>query len=147
MGTTVTAVQIKGDHLSFAHVGDSRAYLLRDDKLVQITSDHTWVNEQYELGLIGRAEMETHPYRNIITRALGAHNSVDVDHIDLSANDGDKVILCSDGLNGMISDEEIRAAMVESKSIDKMVERLIDDALAGGGGDNVTIVALEFSLS
>ena len=139
MGTTCTLVIIKGQQLYFSHVGDSRAYLLRDGQLNQITTDHSWVEEAVATGTMTREEARIHPKRNIITRAIGLEADLKVDTDQLSLQRGDLVLLCSDGLNSMISDEDILKTLQES-STDTVCANLIKAANDAGGHDNTTVV-------
>src|SRR5438105_2597298 len=104
MATTVVSVLLDSTKAQVAHVGDSRAYMVREDRLIQLTSDHSWVNEQLRSGAISSQQARNHPYRNIVTRALGGPNPVDVDVAEEEMQDGDIILLCSDGLNTMITD-------------------------------------------
>ena len=139
MGTTCTLVIIKGQQLYFSHVGDSRAYLLRDGQLNQITTDHSWVEEAVATGTMTREEARIHPKRNIITRAIGLEADLKVDTDQLSLQRGDLVLLCSDGLNSMIPDEDILKTLQES-STDTVCANLIKAANDAGGHDNTSVV-------
>ena len=108
MGTTLTAALLRDDEVAFGHVGDSRAYVLRDGKLKRLTKDHSLVEELRRQGRLTEEQAEEHPQRSIITRALGPEPSVNVDTMTFPARDGDVFLLCSDGLTTMVSDEEIR---------------------------------------
>jgi protein phosphatase len=126
-------------------VGDSRAYLVREGKLIQLTSDHSWVNEQLRTGAITSAQARNHPYRNIVTRALGGPNPVDVDVSEEPMQEGDIVLLCSDGLNTMISDEDILEIVNRNKDdLEKAGEELISTANQNGGEDNVTAILVKY---
>ena len=140
MGTTCTLVAIKDNHLYFAHVGDSRAYLLRDKNLEQLTDDHSWVEEMVRAGSLSKEEARTHPNRNVITRAIGLEANVVVDTGDCALRGGDLVMLCSDGLNSMISDEEIHNVLKASSHKTACTE-LIAAANQSGGHDNTSVVA------
>ena len=139
MGTTCTLVVIKDDHLYYAHVGDSRAYLLRGGELDQVTDDHSWVEEMVRAGSLSKEEARTHPNRNVITRAIGLDASVVVDTGVCALKDGDLVMLCSDGLNSMISDEEIHTVL-EGSSHKTVCTDLIAAANQSGGHDNTSVV-------
>ena len=139
MGTTCTLVIIKGQQLYFSHVGDSRAYLLRDGQLNQITTDHSWVEEAVATGTMTREEARIHPNRNIVTRAIGLEADLKVDTDQLSLQRGDLVLLCSDGLNSMIPDEDILKTLQES-STDTVCANLIKAANDAGGQDNTSVV-------
>ena len=139
MGTTCTLVIIKGQQLYFSHVGDSRAYLLRDGQLNQITTDHSWVEEAVATGTMTREEARIHPKRNIITRAIGLEADLKVETDQVSLQRGDLVLLCSDGLNSMIPDEDILKTLQES-STDTLCANLIKAANDAGGQDNTSVV-------
>ncbi len=148
MGTTLTAALVEGDEVSFAHVGDSRAYVYRDGELRLLTSDHSLVEELRRQGRLTSEQAEDHPQRSIITRALGPEEEVEVDTLSFSARPGDVFLLCSDGLTTMVKDREIAAALAETEDLDQLTERLIAEANEAGGRDNITVVAfrLEGSL-
>ena len=139
MGTTCTLVIIKGHQLYYSHVGDSRAYLLRGGELTQITTDHSWVEEAVATGTMTREEARVHPSRNIVTRAIGLDAEMKVDTDQLSLQRGDLVLLCSDGLNSMIPDEDILKTLQES-STDTVCANLIKAANDAGGHDNTSVV-------
>lgn len=146
MGTTVTAAILDGDTLTFGHVGDSRAYLLRDGRLSQITDDHSLVGELIRRGALSPAEAERHPQRSVITRALGAESRVDIDVVRLHPEAGDVILLCSDGLTGMVHDPEIERILTSSAHLEEAARRLIDAANAAGGEDNVSAVLLRMAV-
>src|SRR5690242_16512908 len=133
MGTTLTAAVLRDDEVAFSHVGDSRAYVLRDGQLKRLTKDHSLVEELRRQGRLTEEQAEEHPQRSIITRALGPEPSVNVDTMTFPARDGDVFLLCSDGLTTMVSDEEIREILVGSKTLRSAVSKLIDAANRGGG--------------
>jgi PPM family protein phosphatase len=141
MGTTFTAALLEGDDLSLAHVGDSRAYVFRDGELRVLTSDHSLVEELRRQGKLTDEQAEDHPQRSIITRALGPERDVDVDTMTYRARPGDVFLLCSDGLTTMVKDERIAAALANSESLNEAARRLISEANAAGGRDNITVVA------
>jgi PPM family protein phosphatase len=145
MGTTLTAALLRDDEVAFGHVGDSRAYVLRDGKLKRLTKDHSLVEELRRQGRLTEEQAEEHPQRSIITRALGPEPSVNVDTMTFPARDGDLFLLCSDGLTTMVSDEEIREILVRSKTLRSAVNRLVDAANHGGGRDNITAVAFRLA--
>lgn len=146
MGTTaIGALHCKG-LLQIAHVGDSRAYLLRDEELSQLTRDHSWVGEQMENGIISKEQAQKHPYRHVITRALGASPSILVDHIDVQLKKDDVVLLCSDGLTGMVSDEEIKTILTNAgKRLTSGAKKLVEKAKSNGGLDNITLILLAYT--
>ena len=141
MGTTVVACMADDDTMSFAHVGDSRAYLIRNGELSRITNDHSWVFEQVQAGMLTEAEAEKHPLRNVITRALGGALSVSPDASEIEVRKGDVYLLCSDGLTGMVPEEEIlRLVTQNSDNLEKGCQELIDTANERGGLDNITAI-------
>jgi PPM family protein phosphatase len=140
MGTTVTAAKVTGDEVSLGHVGDSRAYRLRDGELEQVTRDHSLVAELERSGQITPEAAEHHPQRSIITRALGPEPDVQVDTYTLAGRDGDLFLICSDGLTSMISDEELGSILRSSDSLEEAAESLVRAANQSGGKDNITVV-------
>jgi protein phosphatase len=144
MGTTLTAVMVEGRRGHLAHVGDSRAYLLRDGAFDQITTDHTLVQRLIEEGRLTRDEAAQHPQRSVITRAIGVEQAVDVDAAVLELDPGDVLLLCSDGLTGPVDDEVIAQTLRDTAPVDDAARRLVELALEGGGPDNVTVVILRF---
>src|SRR5829696_6156010 len=145
MGTTLTAALLRGDEVALSHVGDSRAYVLRDGQLKRLTKDHSLVEELRRQGRLTEEEAEEHPQRSIITRALGPEPEVNVDTMTFQAKAGDVFLLSSDGLTTMVSDEQIAAILAEAKSLRSAVSRLIDAANRGGGRDNITAVAFRIA--
>ncbi len=140
MGTTLTAAKVHNGEVSLGHVGDSRAYRMRDGELEQITRDHSLVAELERSGQITPEAAEHHPQRSIITRALGPEPDVEVDTYTLSAREGDLFLLCSDGLTSMISDDEVAAVLRTSATLDDAADALIKAANQSGGKDNITVV-------
>jgi serine/threonine protein phosphatase PrpC len=141
MGTTVVALVHSGQDAVVGHVGDSRLYLLRGKELVRMTSDHSWVNEQVKLGLMNDDTAQRHPMRNIVTRALGSRPDVLVDLTSIEVRPGDVFLLCSDGLNTMLSDEQIHATLMGHRQNPETACRaLVEEANRHGGEDNVTVV-------
>jgi len=144
MGTTVVACMADDEMMSFAHVGDSRAYLVRDGHLSRITNDHSWVFEQVQAGMLTEAEAEKHPLRNVITRALGGALSVSPDATEVESRKGDVYLLCSDGLTGMVPEDEILRLVTENDDdLQKACEQLIETANERGGLDNVTAILVK----
>ena len=141
MGTTLTAALVEGDEVSFAHVGDSRAYVYRDGELRLLTSDHSLVEELRRQGRLTDEQAEDHPQRSIITRALGPEAEVDIDTLTFSARPGDVFLICSDGLTTMIRDERIAEVLESSRNLDEAAARLVAEANEAGGRDNITVVA------
>ena len=138
MGTTLTAALITDGEVIFANVGDSRGYIISNGDIRQITKDHSWVGEQVSAGLISEEEAEKHPQRNIITRAIGISENVDVDIFTETLNPGDMVVLCSDGLYPLVSNKEISDQM-QNKNLDQICKKLVDLANERGGPDNITV--------
>lgn len=145
MGTTLTAVMLHDDEVALGHVGDSRAYVLRDGELKRLTKDHSLVEELRRQGRLTEEQAEEHPQRSIITRALGPEPMVSVDTMTFPARDGDVFLLCSDGLTTMVGDEEIREILVGARSLRSAVNRLVEAANRGGGRDNITAVAFRLA--
>lgn len=147
MGTTLTAVYVEADTVYWSHVGDSRLYLFQKDNMLQITSDHSLVWELFLNGNITREEMQTHPQRNMLTRAVGTSPDIKIDSGVFQWKPGDHILLCTDGLTNMLSEQDIlqilsvNGAAVESQ---KVVDNLIDKANAAGGMDNITAIWLQY---
>jgi PPM family protein phosphatase len=140
MGTTLTAAYLDGDELALAHVGDSRAYLLRDGELSRLTRDHTLVEELVRRGELTEQEAAEHPQRSIITRALGPEPDIDIDLHTHRARAGDVVLLCSDGLTGMIGEDEVADILARAGSLGDAGRALVAAANDAGGRDNITVV-------
>lgn len=143
MGCTATCAYIENDTLAIAHVGDSRAYLLHEGTLIRVTRDHSYVEELVDAGEITADEARVHPNRSVITRALGSDPAMYADHFTLHIEEGDRLILCSDGLSSMIPDSDIENIATQSSSAQICVDNLVDAALAAGGHDNVTVVVVD----
>lgn len=139
MGTTLTAALIDDKHLTIANVGDSRGYLISDGVIKQITVDHSWVSEQVAAGLMSETQAKVHPRRNVITRSIGTSSHVNVDVFRENIKSGDIVLLCSDGLYPLVSDQEI-LSNINDRDIEKACDSLIDLANNRGGPDNITVV-------
>ena len=140
MGTTTTAAYVDDDEVVIAHVGDSRAYLLRNGELVRLTKDHSLVGELVARGKLTEEQAEQHPQRSVITRALGPEASVQVDIDIFPAKAGDLFLLCSDGLTSMVHEPKLRPLFEEADSLEVLGKRLIDAANAAGGRDNITVI-------
>jgi len=142
MGTTITAALVEPDgRVVFGHVGDSRAYLLRDDRLEQLTDDHTLVAELVRRGELSPGEAEVHPQRSVITRALGTDPDVDVDTFSIAAQPGDVYLICSDGLSSMVEFDDIEEILRRNRTdLPGAAKALIHAANRGGGDDNITAV-------
>ena len=140
MGTTLTAAYVDDAHVAIAHVGDSRAYLFRDGELTRLTQDHSLVDELVRQGKLTEEQAAEHPQRSIITRALGPEPNVDVDTWSYPVRAGDVLLLCSDGLTSMLSEERIAEILASAGTLDEAGERLIEGANEAGGRDNITVV-------
>jgi serine/threonine protein phosphatase PrpC len=140
MGTTITLAKVHGDDVSLAHVGDSRAYRMRDGELTQLTHDHSLVAELERSGQITAEAAERHPQRSIITRALGPEPDVEVDTYTLASREGDLFLICSDGLTSMISDDEVTSILRSASSLDEAADALVLAANQSGGKDNITVI-------
>jgi serine/threonine protein phosphatase PrpC len=143
MGTTCTLLLLEDDQAFFAHVGDSRAYLLRDGDLSQLTEDHTLVQRMVKEGRLKREDASLHPQRSIITRALGVDRQVDVDTFEIQLQEGDRLLLCSDGLTSMVADKRIEEILAEEVDPQRAGDRLIGLANEAGGEDNITVVIVD----
>lgn len=143
MGTTLTAAMLEGTHISLAHVGDSRAYLLHLGKLEQLTQDHSMVADLVRSGQITAEEGRHHPNRSVITRALGSDPNMLADAFDVDAAEGDRLLLATDGLTSMVDDAEIARVLASEYTPNDAVDALIDRALAAGGHDNITAVVVD----
>ena len=140
MGTTTTAAYVDDDEVVIAHVGDSRAYLLRDGDLIRLTKDHSLVGELVARGKLTEEQAEQHPQRSVITRALGPEANVQVDVDIFPAKAGDLFLLCSDGLTSMVHEPKLRPLFEDGDSLETLGKRLIDAANAAGGRDNITVI-------
>ena len=143
MGCTATCAYIENDTIAIAHVGDSRAYLLHEGTLIRVTRDHSYVEELVDAGEITADEARVHPNRSVITRALGSDPAMYADHFTLHIEEGDRLILCSDGLSSMIPDSDIENIATQSSTAQICVDNLVDAALVAGGHDNVTVVVVD----
>jgi len=143
MGTTLTATTVDEQGAHLGHVGDSRAYLLRAGALRQLTDDHTLVNRMVKAGEITPQEAGTHPHRNVLTRSIGTEPEVVVDENDVPLIDGDRLLLCSDGLTGMVTEPQIQAILETTPDPQESADRLIKAANRAGGIDNITVVILD----
>ena len=142
MGTTLTALWAAPEEMLIAQVGDSRAYRLRDGRLEQITRDHSMVAEMLRCGLITEAQAENHPMRNVITRAVGTEDDIEVDIHQEKREAGDRWLLCSDGLHGMVAQDEMER-LAQLPDLEEAADKLIDAALDAGGQDNVSLVLVQ----
>ena len=145
MATTAVAVLIDGGTGTLAHVGDSRAYRLRDGQLNRLTRDHSWVEEQIRVGALSEAAARRHPWRNIVTRALSGSEDLKVDTQEIALQAGDRLLLCSDGVFTVLDDDQISEVLRRDTDLDQLCGALIQGANDGGGPDNVTAVVLEIN--
>ena len=142
MGTTMTVALVESGGVTIGHVGDSRAYLVREGRLEQLTEDHSLVNELLKSGKLSREEADLHPQRSVITRAVGTDPDVDVDAFVVEATVGDVFLLCSDGLTDMVGDDDIlELAERHHDDLDRLTKSLVSAANRGGGEDNITVIA------
>ena len=139
MGSTLTAALLADSKAFIAHVGDSRAYLLRKGRLQQLTQDHSWVAEQVAKGVLTPEQAQEHPGRNVLTRALGGAPTVEVDTLAVQLEEGDTLLLCSDGLHSLVTDEEIRRVLTADDP-QRACQTLVNLANALGGDDNIAVV-------
>ncbi len=142
MGTTVVAATFYGTHLQVANVGDSRLYVV-NDKIKQITRDHSLVEEMVRMGGIAREDARNHPDKNIITRAVGANETVEPDFFEVELDEGDMILMCSDGLTNMLEDEEIRMILSGARDIVEKAQELVRAANENGGRDNISVILME----
>ena len=144
MGTTIVAAMIKGDKIYLAHVGDSRCYRIRGPKIEQLTRDHSLLEDYKEAKPdMTEEEQRNFPHKNVITRALGMRDTVQVDVKPHQIQDGDYYVMCSDGLSGMVEDDQIREIIQKTKTLERVVEELVDHANRAGGTDNITTLVLQ----
>ena len=146
MGATILSAWLEDQRLSLVHVGDSRAYLLRGGALEQLTSDHSLVAEQVRQGILTPQQAETSNMQNVLTRALGTHESVEIDADEYVVMHGDTLLLCSDGLTRMVTEPEIASTLLTYPTAQEAAERLVKLANEYGGEDNITVVVLRISL-
>ena len=139
MGTTLVGAFVQGRDASIVNVGDSRAYIMSGGTLRQITEDHSYVEEMRRLGRISEADARSHPQKNLITRAVGVDATVEGDLFEHTLLDGDILLLCSDGLTGMVEDEKIAEVLAGAGTLEDKGRELLTLALEGGGRDNITV--------
>lgn len=144
MGSTVVACLVQGDRVTLVHVGDSRAYLLNKFGIQQVTQDHSWVAEQVANGILTPDEARHHPFRNVITQALGNGGDLDVAVQEIQVKELDRILLCSDGLSGMIQDRAIWEIVDQAPDVEAATEKLVAKAMENGGEDNITVVIIAF---
>jgi len=140
MGSTVVASLVHGPKVTLAHVGDSRAYVLGPEGIRQVTRDHSWVAEQVANGVLSPSEARVHPFRNVITQALGNGGELEVEIQDFELSKSERLLLCSDGLSGMIGDKQIWDIVESSEDIKSAINSLISTAREHGGEDNITAI-------
>jgi protein phosphatase len=148
MGTTVVAALVSEDErlLTVGSAGDSRCYVLRGGELKQVTTDDSWVSAAWAEGILSAEEIERHPLKNVITKAVGAKDSIEIDVVEHKLEPGDLVLICSDGLHSMINDQAIREVLVaRGASLEEAAGGLIDAANEAGGRDNVSVVLLRYT--
>ena len=143
MGTTIVAATLCGEKLYTANVGDSRLYVVNQSKIVQITRDHSLVEEMVRLGEMDKEDAREHPDKNIITRAIGVGTSVSADCFEAEVTRDDTILMCSDGLTNMIDDAEIKGIILGQRDIVEVAEKLVETANLNGGKDNITVVLIE----
>ena len=144
MATTASAILVGRDRACVAHIGDSRVYVFRARKLSQITDDHSWVEEQVRAGMLTPDAARQHPWRNVVTRALSGGEDPEIDVVEIKPSKGDRFLLCSDGLFGVVTDDQIGTILSDRDSpLDTLCERLIEAANAAGGPDNITALIVQ----
>ncbi|HZK18849.1 MAG TPA: Stp1/IreP family PP2C-type Ser/Thr phosphatase [Clostridia bacterium] len=143
MGTTVTASLILGGRLVYAHVGDSRIYLIRAGDIHQLTKDHSLVQEMVRKGELTREQAIRHPQKNVLTRALGTASDVVVDTANFGLQKGDRILLCTDGLTRHVGDREILKEVFKKADLKEIIDSLLEIAFAKGGTDNITVIIIE----
>jgi protein phosphatase len=144
MGTTLVSLLAVDGRVALAHVGDSRAYLIRGGRIRQLTDDHSVVGELVRRREITQTDARAHPHRHVLTRAVGVRREVAPDLAELSSHPGDVFVLCSDGLTGLVQDEEIASAVSANPDLDAVCESLVDLANDRGGEDNITVVIVRY---
>ncbi len=143
MGTTMTLMALGDGMASLAHVGDSRAYLLRGGELRQLTEDHTVAAEYVTAGEISEEEARAHPQRHMLTRTLGLTPQVDIDELEVALEPGDRLLLCSDGLSEMVEDAELEVSLGSGRPPDDVAWNLVEMANKAGGTDNITVIVAD----
>jgi len=143
MATTASALLVTDHQASVAHVGDSRVYRLRGGRLEQVTRDHSWVEEQVRAGAMTASDARRHPWRNVVTRALSGGEDPEVDVLDTVLEPGDRWLLCSDGLFGVVTDDRIQEILTGGDPLEAVCQRLVDEANQAGGPDNITALLVE----
>jgi protein phosphatase len=147
MATTAAAVLVGQERPVVAHVGDSRIYRFRNGKLSQITQDHSWVSEQVRAGVLSDADARRHPWRNVVTRALSGGDDPDVEVAEIDLEPGDKLMVCSDGLSGVVAVEKLQSIIGSTDGLQETCQALIDAANDAGGPDNITVAMLKVNVA
>lgn len=147
MATTAAAFLANKGKPVVAHVGDSRVYLWRDGKLTQITQDHSWVTEQVRAGVLTEADARHHPWRHVVTRALSGGDDPEVDVSELDVKQGDRILLCSDGLSGVVPPDRMAGIIGQQSSLEETCQHLVDAANEAGGPDNITVAMLQVDVA
>jgi protein phosphatase len=142
MGTTAIVGVEKDGHLHFGHIGDSRVYRIRDGAADQLTEDHSIVQQLVRAGAISQAEAQVHPYKNVITRCLGMASEIEPDIITVPVQNGDRFVICSDGLSNFVTNQRLVEIVGGNDDIDEAGKMLVSEANARGGGDNITVVLM-----
>jgi len=143
MATTMVLCYFDRDSIYVINIGDSRAYILRDGEMTQLTVDHTYVNKLVSAGTLSKSEARRHPQKNIITKALGSTKHTDPDFYRFDLHKGDRVLLCTDGLHGELTDDEIAAILKKKKDLNSICGSLVDTANNNGGNDNITVICID----
>jgi protein phosphatase len=147
MATTAAVVLGGSGKPVVAHVGDSRIYMFRDNHLRQVTEDHSWVGEQIRAGVLSDADARRHPWRNVVTRALSGGDDPQVDIAEVEVRKGDRLLVCSDGLSGVVAFEEIEAIVSRREDLSAICSSLIEAANKAGGPDNITVALLQVDVA
>jgi protein phosphatase len=147
MATTAAAVLATGSEAVVAHVGDSRVYRFRDGALEQLTEDHSWVGEQVRAGVLSDSDARRHPWRNVVTRAISGGNDPEVEVADLDLAAGDRLLICSDGLSGVLTADQLEAIVGSTESLEDTCSALVAAANDAGGPDNITVAMLQIDVA
>ena len=147
MATTAAAILVGKDKPIVAHVGDSRVYVWRDGALTQITEDHSWVNEQVRAGVLSETDASHHPWRHVVTRALSGGDDPGVEIQELEIKAGDRILLCSDGLSGVVPPDRLAGILGNGSSLDETCQKLVEAANQAGGPDNITVAVLQIDVA
>jgi protein phosphatase len=147
MATTAAAILFGKDGPVIAHVGDSRIYRFRGGRLEQVTQDHSWVGEQVRAGVMTETDARRHPWRNVVTRALSGGDDPEVEVAEIDIRQGDRLLICSDGLSSVVSMDKLEAIFKKGESLEKTCQLFIDAANQAGGPDNITVAALQVDVA